>query len=82
MMLKNLQESHLGRQKRDELNEKEMEILKLICDQKNNGEIADQLHLSRHTVNSYRNKLLEKTASHNTAGLVLYAVKNGIYLIE
>jgi DNA-binding NarL/FixJ family response regulator len=81
MMLKNLQGQEENKSK-DELNANEIAILKLICDQKTNAQIADELCLSKHTVNSYRNKLLEKTDSMNTAGLVIYAVKQGYVLLD
>lgn len=61
-----------------ELNERETEILKLICQEKQNTEIADKLFLSVRTVEGYRIKLFEKTGSKNIVGLVIYAIKKGI----
>lgn len=61
----------------DDLGEQEVSILKLICDEKTNTEIADTLNLGVKTVENYRNKLLQKTGARNTAGLVIYAVKKG-----
>lgn len=61
----------------DDLGEQEVSILKLICDEKTNSEIADMLNLGVKTVENYRNKLLQKTGARNTAGLVIYAVKKG-----
>jgi two-component system response regulator NreC len=62
----------------EQLSKREEEILKLICDQYTSDEIADKLCLSPKTVNGHRNNLLEKTGAKNVAGLVLYAIKNGI----
>ncbi|MGI4022268.1 MAG: response regulator transcription factor [Janthinobacterium lividum] len=61
-----------------ELNEREIEILKLICQEKQNTEIADKLFLSVRTVEGYRTKLFEKTGSKNIVGLVIHAIKKGI----
>lgn len=61
-----------------ELNEREIEVLKLICQEKMNAEIADKLFLSVRTVEGYRTKLFEKTGSKNIVGLVIYAIKKGI----
>ncbi|MVN20652.1 response regulator transcription factor [Mucilaginibacter arboris] len=69
---------HLKGKDETELNERETEILKLICQEKQNTEIADQLFLSVRTVEGYRTKLFEKTGSKNIVGLVIYAIKKGI----
>ncbi|RYY07653.1 MAG: response regulator transcription factor [Sphingobacteriaceae bacterium] len=61
-----------------ELNEREIEVLKMICQEKQNIEIADKLFLSVRTVEGYRTKLFEKTGSKNIVGLVIYAIKKGI----
>ncbi len=60
------------------LNEKEKEVLKLICEELTATEIAERIYLSPRTIEGIRAKLLEKTGTRNIAGLVLYAVKNGI----
>lgn len=59
----------------------EEEIIRLVCLEKNNKEIAEELKLSPNTVNAYRTKILDKTETTNAAGLVIYAVKNGIFRI-
>jgi DNA-binding NarL/FixJ family response regulator len=65
----------------DYFTNRELEILKLICEQHNAKEISEKLFISPRTVDGHRNNLLEKTASKNIAGLVLFALKNGIYAI-
>jgi len=60
---------------------REIEILKLICQQYTNAEIAEKLFLSQRTVDGHRNNLLEKTGARNTVGLVLYALANGYFEI-
>ena len=61
--------------------EKEREMIKLICQEFSNKEIAITLHQSPRTIEGYREKILEKTKAKNTAGIVIYAIKNGIYKI-
>jgi DNA-binding NarL/FixJ family response regulator len=58
------------------LSEREMEILKLICQQFTSQEIADKLFIARRTVEGHKGNLLLKTAVKNTAGLVIYAIQN------
>lgn len=60
-----------------ELTKRESEIITLICQQKTNKEIANELFISSRTVEGHRNKLLEKTQSKNTAGLIIYAIEHG-----
>jgi DNA-binding NarL/FixJ family response regulator len=60
------------------LNEKEMLILKLMCEEKSTREIADLVDLSPRTVEAIRDKLKVKTGAKSTAGLIMYAVKNNI----
>jgi len=64
--------------KSNELSEREEEVLFHICKGLSNQEIADTLYLSKRTVDKHRENLLSKTNARNTAGLVMYAVKNGI----
>ena len=63
----------------NDLTKREREILLLICDQYTNKEIAEKLFISRRTVDGHRNKMLEKTSSKNTVGLILYAIENKIF---
>ncbi|MEP7238968.1 MAG: response regulator transcription factor [Ferruginibacter sp.] len=60
------------------LNEKEILILKLMCEEKSTKEIADLVELSPRTVEAIRDKLKVKTGAKSTAGLIMYAVKNNI----
>lgn len=63
------------------LTERELEVLKLICDQYASAEIAEKLFISTRTVEGHRNNLLIKTESKNTAGLVLFAIKHQLITI-
>lgn len=60
------------------LTRREEEILELICQQLTTDEMAEKLFISATTVNGHRNNLLQKTGCRNTAGLVVYALKNKI----
>jgi len=64
---------------RDPLTSREHQILEFICSGKTNKEIGELLCISVRTVESHRKAIIEKTNSQNVAGLVLYAVKNGLY---
>lgn len=66
------------KEKTSRLTEREEEVLFLICKGLSNQEIADKLYLSKRTVDKHRENLLSKTQAKNTAGLVIYAVKNNI----
>jgi DNA-binding NarL/FixJ family response regulator len=61
-----------------ELSEKELQVLKLMCDEKSTKEIAELVEISPRTVEAIRDRLKLKTGAKSTAGLILYAVKHGI----
>ena len=65
--------------KKPGFNDRELEIIKLICQEFSNKEIANKLSMSIRTVEGYREKILEKIEAKNVAGLVVYAIKNNIY---
>jgi len=58
------------------LSEKEITVLKLMCEEKSTREIAQAVELSPRTVEAIRDKLKTKTGSKSTAGLIMYAVKH------
>ena len=62
----------------DPLSEREKEILIAICRGLSNQEIADELFISKRTVDKHRANILEKTGCKNTAALVVYAIRTGI----
>ena len=59
-----------------ELTERELEVLKYICEEKTASEIAKEIFLSPRSVEGIRQRLIEKIGVRNTAGLVMFAVKN------
>jgi DNA-binding NarL/FixJ family response regulator len=76
-ILKNInRKSHMRRS--DGLSEREEEVLYHICKGMSNSEIAQKLYISKRTVDKHRENLLLKTYSKNTAGMVMFAIKNGL----
>ncbi|MDH7461953.1 response regulator transcription factor [Chitinophagaceae bacterium 26-R-25] len=61
-----------------QLSDKEVRILKLMCEERTTKEIADIVEISPRTVEAIRDKLKVKTGAKSMAGLVMYAIKNGI----
>jgi DNA-binding NarL/FixJ family response regulator len=62
----------------DALSEREREIFQLIAEGHSNKEIADLLSISPATVDTHRSHILQKLDVHNTAELVVYAVRRGV----
>ncbi|QXP79557.1 MULTISPECIES: response regulator transcription factor [Winogradskyella] len=60
------------------LSKRETEVLKFIAQEFTTQEIADQLFLSKHTIESYRKNLISKLGVRNLAGLTRYAVEKGM----
>lgn len=64
--------------KKTPLTPRETEILKLIAEEHTNAEIAAALHISLRTVDTHKRNLLQKLDVKNTAGLVRFAIREGI----
>jgi two-component system response regulator NreC len=62
----------------DLLTEREREVLHLLAEGKSNKETAAVLNLSPYTVDTHRTNLMQKLGLHNTAEIVLYAVRHAI----
>jgi two-component system, NarL family, response regulator NreC len=69
---RNLQDSY------DLLTDREKEVLQLLAEGKSNKEVAALLNVSIYTVDSHRTHLMQKLNLHNTAEVVLYAVRKKI----
>jgi DNA-binding NarL/FixJ family response regulator len=65
-----LQEDNAG------LSKREMEVLLLIAEGYTNAEIADKLFVSKRTIETHRQNILEKTKTKNTAHLIKYAMEH------
>lgn len=73
-----VKESTTHNESDDELSAREMDILYYVCKGFSNQEIADQLFISKRTVDKHRANLLLKTGCKNTAALVMYVMQNKI----
>lgn len=61
-----------------QLTEREIDILRLLCDEKSVVEISSKLSISTRTVEWHKKNIFEKTGAKNLAGLALYAIRHGI----
>jgi DNA-binding NarL/FixJ family response regulator len=80
-MLKNLVQKNLAApvfKSSENLTEKEIKVLQLICQEYTSTEIGEKVFLSARTVEGIRAGIMEKVGVRNIAGLVMYAVKKGI----
>lgn len=75
-LLKNYKLTKEQKGTESELSEREVEILLLISEGLSNQEIGDKLYISKRTVEKHRANILDKTNCKNTAGLIMYAIKN------
>ena len=66
----------------NELSQRERDVLTQICNGDSNQEIAEKLFISKRTVEKHRANIMMKTGCGNTASLVVFAVKNGLYKIN
>jgi len=62
----------------DLLTEREREVLQLLAGGKSNKEVASVLNISPYTIETHRNNLMQKLNLHNTAEIVLYAVRKAL----
>jgi two-component system, NarL family, response regulator NreC len=60
------------------LTDREKEVLQLLAEGRSNKEVASLLNLGLSTVETHRANLMQKLNLHNTAEIVLYAVRKGI----
>ena len=66
----------------DGLSEREREVLTLIADGLTTAQIAEQMHLSPHTVQSHRDHIMTKLDLHSTVALTKYAIRKGLIQLE
>lgn len=65
----------------DTLSEREVAVLTCICQGLSTPQIADQLQISKRTVDTHRAHILEKTGCNNTASLVVHAIRENLVKI-
>ena len=62
----------------DGVNEREVDVLRLIASGKTNQEIGDELFISARTVANHAANIFNKTGSANRAEAATYASRNGL----
>lgn len=65
-----------------QLNEKQVQFLKLCCSEMTYREIADSMGISHRTIDGFRDQLFEKLNIKSRTGLVMYALKTGIATLD
>jgi DNA-binding NarL/FixJ family response regulator len=60
------------------ISERELEILQLVAQGLTTKQIAEKVHLSFHTVMTHRKNMMGKLGINNTAGLIIYAVRENL----
>jgi DNA-binding CsgD family transcriptional regulator len=60
------------------LTQRERQIVKLICQDMSNAEIARELKIKASTVETHRQNIRQKLGVKGTGGLVLYALRHGV----
>jgi DNA-binding NarL/FixJ family response regulator len=63
---------------RDQLTPREIEIIKLLAEGMSSPDIAKKLFRSSRTIDTHRTNIMKKIGVHNIAGLIKYAIQNGI----
>ena len=72
--------SKMPKKEEADLTATEIEVVRLICQQKSSKEIAECLDLSVKTIEKIRTRLFEKTGSINSVGVAMYGIKHGYYV--
>ncbi|KQS89335.1 response regulator transcription factor [Chryseobacterium sp. Leaf394] len=66
----------------DELSDREKDVVQLICQEFTNKEIAEKLFISPRTVESHRQRIIEKLGVKNSIGIVIYAIIHDIFTVD
>ncbi|MNE84218.1 Response regulator UvrY [compost metagenome] len=66
----------------NELSNREIDVLRLLCKQKTAKEIGELLFITQRTVEGHKNNLFVKTGAKNIAGLVIYSIQHNVIRIE
>lgn len=78
VLLQQLQTKELPAADGQQISDREKEILLMLCEEMTTEEIAEKLSISSRTVSFHRDNLLRKTEAKNLAGIVRFAVRNGL----
>jgi DNA-binding NarL/FixJ family response regulator len=63
------------------LTEREIEIIRLLCQQLSANEIAEKLYISEQTVKNHRYRIMKKLDTNSVIGIVVFAIRNQIFTI-
>ncbi|HMT00248.1 MAG TPA: response regulator transcription factor [Saprospiraceae bacterium] len=77
-LMKNLRSEQI----KNQLKEKELEFIRLSCSELTYKEIATIMNLSPKTIDGYRESLFEKLDVKSRVGLVMFALKNKLIVVE
>lgn len=66
----------------EQLTPRQREVLQLIAEGKSTKEIADELYISTKTIETHRVQLMERLNIYDVAGLVRYAIRKGLVVLE
>ncbi|WP_219223492.1 response regulator [Pedobacter antarcticus] len=77
-LLKNIQDNTAGQPLTSDLNTNEIRFLQLCCSEYTYKEIAEQMNLSPHTIDNYRQEIFQKFDIKSRTGLVLFALKHDL----
>lgn len=80
-LLRNIQDNKSGQNILADLSANEIKFLQLCCSEDTYKEIADQMNLSPHTIDNYRQNLFQKFEIKSRTGLVLFALKNELFVL-
>ncbi len=78
LMLKHNKKKNSITETKEELTTRELEILKLVCEEFTTADIAEKLFISPRTVETHRKNILEKSRSKTIVGLIKYAFENNL----
>lgn len=80
-LLRNIQDNKPIQNILADLSANEIKFLQLCCSEYTYKEIADQMNLSPHTIDNYRQNLFQKFEIKSRTGLVLFALKNEFFVL-
>ena len=62
--------------------QREIDIIKMICEEKTTKDIGDRLNISARTAEEYRKRIRDKMDVKGTAGMVIYAIRNDLLRLD
>jgi DNA-binding NarL/FixJ family response regulator len=81
-ILKKLAYQYTNHGSGNNLTSRELEVMLMICQGLTSQEISDKLYISAKTVETHRSNIFIKSTVRNTAGLIVWAIKNQYFTVE